>query len=79
MIHEQLIRATVVAAVCCLQEETALERVISRQAAQLVGQILDGESNVDGNRGQISGDGPVRIGWDGSREEGRADVPWYAR
>ena len=79
MIHEQLVRATVVAAVCSLQEEAALERVLSRQAAQLVGQILNGESNVDESGGRISRAGSARVGWDESREEGRADVPWYAR
>ena len=78
MIHEQLVRATVVAAVCCLQEEAALERVVSRQAEQLVGQILNSESNANGNRDRIPRAGPARVGWDESREEGRADVPWYA-
>jgi hypothetical protein len=79
MIHEQLVRSTVIAAVCSLQEEGALERILSRQAAQLVGQILNGEANVDGSSGRISRADSARVGWDESREEGRADVPWYAR
>ena len=78
MIHEQLVRATVVAAISCLQEEAALEKLLSQQAARLVGQILDGESSVHGKLGRISRAGSARVGWDELREEGRADVPWYA-
>jgi hypothetical protein len=83
MIQERLVSATVRAAMSIAKEPATLKRVLSEQAAWVVGQMLAPPAQriaptSDGAIGRCAQARGLPIGWDAPGEEGQSDVPWYA-
>jgi hypothetical protein len=77
MMFERLVMATVDKAVSIAKESAAADAVLSEQAAGMVGWYFANEGMA--RRSKRSVPVAARVGFDEPREEGRQNVPWFAR